>query len=693
MKAIIHPSCSLAAAAWVLLLAGHSWSTAWAGPTSYFVDANQGNDLYSGKVAEPDARHGDGPVRTIQAAYDRLQPGDTLYVKRGVYRETVTLNKTASQFSPIVIQAFPGDEGLAIISGAAVIQNWRPCPDQASCGGNPNWAKIVTADVGAEIKQLFQAGVRLKVSRYPNRGWLYPTGLVANEPSTAFLDSTLRSGGVCLAGSTCNLRTSPWHLDQIQVTSVSAADGKVSLASPTRYSVSANSGYYFTNLVSEINEPGEWAFDRGLNRVFVWPVAGSLENIEATVRECGVTNSRPISYHTLKGLVVRYAGDGVRLARTSHMLVTESSIEYAFHAGIVDSKGSSSVFSSNLISHSGTLGVAQDELCTGGLIENNFVVATGVESLGEDLLNGDAIGMAVYGSRSRVIGNRIDRSGYNGLYAGRGDTSGREIAYNSITNSCLALSDGAAIYTDGRSSSSDPDCFHHNLISDAWGWQGGWAGAGGTCAPDAPLCGGEAYGIYLDEQGNNRIFEENTITRCATAGVFVHWAQDNRLANNTLYGNGRYQILLSGKSDPRFLLKGNVVTGNALIATAAGQRTLQVNLDYNDIDFGECDGNRFDHPQSLQHMAVCRDQGGTQCTSLSLVQWREVTGRDAHSVDLSRPGSALPVLLTNPSMAPASITLPGQEYVDLEGHTVKDQVVLDPYESLVLLPQAAPSGG
>ncbi len=672
------------------LLLGWAPLSATGGPASYFVDANQGSDSYSGKVAEPDAQNADGPVRTIQAGYDRLQPGDTLYVKKGVYRETVTLNKMASQFGPIVIQAFPGDEGLAIISGAAQIQNWKPCPDRASCGGNPNWARLVTADVGTEVKQLFQAGARLKVSRYPNRGWLYPTGLVPNEPSTAFLDSALRPGGVSLVGSTCNLRTSPWHLDQIQVTSASAVDGKVSLAAPARYSVSAHSGYYFTNLISEINEPGEWAFDRGLNRVVLWPVAGSLEGIEATVREYGVTNSRGCSYHTLRGLVVRYAGDGIRLTRTSHMLVTENSIEYAFHAGILDSKGSSSVFSSNLISHSGTLGVAQDELCTGGLIENNSVVATGVESLGEDLLNGDAIGMAVYGSRSRVIGNRIDRSGYNGLYAGRGDTSGREIAYNSITNACLALSDGAAIYTDGHSSSSDPDCFHHNLISDVWGWQGGWAGAGATCVPDAQFCGGEAYGIYLDEQGNNRIFEENTITRCATAGVFFHWAQDNRLANNTLYGNGQYQILLSGKSDPRFLLKGNVITGNTLIATAAGQRTLQVNLDYNDLNFGECDGNRFTHPQSPQHMAVCRDQGGTQCTSLSLVQWREATGKDANSVDLSRPGSALPVLLTNPSMAPASITLAGQEYMDLEGHTIKDQVVLDPYESVVLQPQAAP---
>ena len=667
-----------------------------AGATSYYVDANQGSDSYSGRLAEPDANQTDGPLRTIQTAYDRLEPGDTLYIKKGVYRETVTLSKCASQSSPIVIQAFLGDEGMVVINGSTHIENWKACRSQASCGGNPNWEKVYYADVGVEIRQLFQEGSRLKLSRYPNRGWRYPTSVDPNDSNRAFMDASLPKDGF-YTGSTCNVRTAPWHLDQIVVSVYSADKGKVSLASPTRYGISTDTGYYFTNLVSEINEAGEWAFDHTQNRVYLRPMAGSPENVEATVREAGIETAEGCSYHTISGLAVRYAAHGIRICGAHHVIARENTIDYSYYVGILDSNAADTTITANTIRYTGYMGIQQDDLCTNGLIQGNTVFATGAEQLGDDLVYGNALGMAVNGSRTRVLNNRIDRSGYDGLYAGRGETSGREIAYNYITNSCLALSDGAGIYTDGHSSSLEIDTFHHNIITDVWGWRGGWARGEASYAGSTQSGRGEAYGIYVDEQGNNRIFEYNTVLHCGTAGMFFHWTQDNRLAHNTLYGNARCQILLAGRDDPRFTLRDNVTQGNLLIATTPDQKTLQVNLDTNDVDFGDSDQNRFYHPQSQRHITVCQYLGGDPCTAYSLAEWREVSGQDAHSIDLSPSndqgaGSALSVIFANPSMGTMDVDLAGEEYWDVEGNLVKGKVSLGPFESIVLFPREAQDG-
>jgi len=648
------------------------------------VDAARGSDAYSGRLAEPNASQVDGPLQTIQAAYRKLQPGDSLYIKKGVYRETVLLDKAASQLSPIVIQAFPGDEGQVIISGADPMQDWVQCPSQEACGGNPHWSNIFYATVDREIKQLFQHGSRLRLSRFPNEGWRYPTTVEPNKSTLAFRDTGLQRK-THWPGSTCNVRTAKWHLDQIEVGTVSSDDGTVTLASPTRFEMSSQTGYYLTNLVSEINEEGEWAFDRTLSRVYLWPRRGKLEAIEATVREAGIHTRPHCAYHTVRGLTVQYAIQGIWLQQTDHMDVRENVVDYSYAIGIHDVGALASSITMNKVQYSGYIGIMQDKFCTDGLLEGNYVYATGAESLGDDLLNGDALGMGVAGNRARVINNRIDRSGSHGLYAARGDTAGREIAYNYITNACLSLADAAGIYTDGHSSASEPDVFHHNIVADIWGWQGGWAGCETSDGED---CMAEVYGIYLDEQGNNRIFTHNTVIGCATAGVFFHWTQGNWLAHNTFYGNVAFQVLLSGKDDPRFALRDNVVRENLLIATRPSQRTLQLNRDYSSIDFGDSDENRFYHPKSSRHIAVCDDLGGSTCATYSLAQWHEMSGKDDNSKDLlpaQGPGR-MAVIFTNPHMHTITVDLEGRDHVDINGRRVEDKAPLEPFESIVLFP-------
>jgi hypothetical protein len=76
---------------------------------TYYV-APSGNDAGPGTEAQP--------WRTIKAAGKRLQPGDTVYIKAGTYRERVIPSRSGTPGKPITYAAFPGD--AVTIDGAGI---------------------------------------------------------------------------------------------------------------------------------------------------------------------------------------------------------------------------------------------------------------------------------------------------------------------------------------------------------------------------------------------------------------------------------------------------------------------------------------------------------------------------------------------------------------------------------------------
>lgn len=72
-----------------------------------FVDARAGHDDAAGTEA--------APWRTLRHALGQLAPGDTLYLRGGVYYENVYLALTGTAERPITLQSFPGE--AAVIDG------------------------------------------------------------------------------------------------------------------------------------------------------------------------------------------------------------------------------------------------------------------------------------------------------------------------------------------------------------------------------------------------------------------------------------------------------------------------------------------------------------------------------------------------------------------------------------------------
>jgi hypothetical protein len=99
------------------------------------------------------------PWRTVQGAVNRLQPGDTLSLRGGVYREAVVVPRSGVAGKPIVIKAYRDER--AVVSGCDLVGGWTRHEGRI-------WKASMPWTVGRGRNQVFCAGQVLVEARHPN---------------------------------------------------------------------------------------------------------------------------------------------------------------------------------------------------------------------------------------------------------------------------------------------------------------------------------------------------------------------------------------------------------------------------------------------------------------------------------------------------------------------------------------------
>jgi hypothetical protein len=105
------------------------------------------------------------PFATIQQAADVAQAGDTVYVKAGVYRETVTPKNSGTAAAPITFRPYMRD--VVTISGAERVTGWAPDAGKvykAPLPGDFYKSAVHYSD------QVFVDGRMVHLARWPNYG-------------------------------------------------------------------------------------------------------------------------------------------------------------------------------------------------------------------------------------------------------------------------------------------------------------------------------------------------------------------------------------------------------------------------------------------------------------------------------------------------------------------------------------------
>jgi len=123
------------------------------------------------------------PFRSIQHAAELAQPGDTVTIRGGTYRESVVPSRSGEAGRPIVFRGAPGER--VVIDGSDPVGGWKTWKDgiaQASMAGD--WFSRATpgdgrnlydAAVHNQANQVFVDGAMVILARWPNSKGLDPS--------------------------------------------------------------------------------------------------------------------------------------------------------------------------------------------------------------------------------------------------------------------------------------------------------------------------------------------------------------------------------------------------------------------------------------------------------------------------------------------------------------------------------------
>jgi hypothetical protein len=275
----------------------------------------QTNWYVSQETAASDDNSGtyEAPFRTVQKAADVAVAGDTVFVREGVYRETVTPINSGTSANPIVYMPF-GDEEVTI-SGNEVISGWTKHNDNIYKAPMPADFFVNVVNM---TDQIFVDQQMMNLARWPNNGFeiSYPVKAIANKcisksregniTRATMMDEDLPEGDFTGAEIYFQPEIEGWSwLFCGTVTDVQGKEFSLETYSNagnmTKYH--DNSRYYFYNKMSLLDTAGEWFHERNKGELYLWlPENGTPDNhvIEAKKRVYGFNLSKK-SYIVIKG--------------------------------------------------------------------------------------------------------------------------------------------------------------------------------------------------------------------------------------------------------------------------------------------------------------------------------------------------------------------------------------------------------
>ena len=501
--------------------------------------ATDGSDTNPGTFAQP--------FRTIQRCAADATPGETCYIRGGIYRETVAPPTSGASDAPIRFEAYQGED--VTISGADSVNGvWEVFQNQI-------YRTALTLpvngynDTGFLANQVFVDGRMMNEARYPNTGFalLEPnlaggTVFALNETDVRVENSGIPNLPEGWAGAT--LWQNEWYVSRTGTIS----GGENGVLTGTMSSGWGRNGYWFylTNKLGLLDSPGEWFYDGNTNQLYFWARNGGVPaNIEAKKRNFAfdlsdrsfieiknvkifaatVTTNAASSNITLDGLRVKYVSHHVTLPpppASELAPVTANSPQLASHAydtGI-QMRGTNNTLKNSVIEYSSGNGVMLKG--NGHTVDNNIVTDSNYQS-------SYAASVRINGDNHRITRNTISGAGRDAIIVDW-NTAGlsfqnSEIAYNEITRFGALSNDLGAIYTCCYTNLNNTR-IHHNSIHNPYGFSFFW----------------DVSGIYTDIDSYNATVDHNVVwnmTARLAKGLKIAGSAarggTERIYNNTLF--------------------------------------------------------------------------------------------------------------------------------------------------------------
>ncbi len=502
-----------------------------------------GNSYYVSTTGD-DANNGslEAPFRTIQKATEVMKPGDTCYVRGGVYHEKIAPAVNGTKDKPITITNYNNEE--VVLSGCKQITGWSKDENKEGV-----WKAPMPWSLGEDgyENQVFANGKLMWEARYPNiqdgdtmtnftRGQTKNgTGFVdKTKEKSKLVDTDLKekfpSADTFDGATIWDVPGHGWTALTSKVESYDPATGTLVYPSTLRgknktfYQPKSGTTYFVFGSYGLLDAENEWWYNKGTKELYLKTPGGANPdeaNIYVEAKEySNVLDLSGCSYINVKGIDVR-GSSVVTDANSSHILLQNMNMEYVGH--------NASLVINSLTSNA----CVQDDL--GVLLKGHHIT---VDSCEIAYSSGPLIN--VQGSDNTVTNCYIHDGNYIGSYCGHTKLSGRRqlisnntmtdsgrdtvsfrdlqesvVQYNDISGSARLTKDVGIMYsanTDGQNT-----MIHHNYIHDSFN----------------PTTNND-NGLYTDEMTHNFIIFNNVIWRAKSNAICANQPSlYNLFYNNT----------------------------------------------------------------------------------------------------------------------------------------------------------------
>lgn len=637
--------------AWLLALA----TAAMVSAGELYVAPN-GNDQWSGRLAEPNGAGTDGPlaslVRARDVARDRRAAGNPVEVlaRGGLYfLETPFVlepEDSGTSESPALFAAYPGEK--PVLSGGRRITGWHHGPGQL-------W-QVELPEVKAGqwyFRQLFVNGQRRGRARSPNEGYHRIAELIPGPPDPrskpiardrfVFAPGDIRRWQ--RLGDVNVILMHSWETSIHPIKSVDMEANIVEFAAPMRewWSIGywePEQRYYVENAFELLDQPGEWYLDRETGVLSYWPMPGeSLNEVEVIapvlpelVQLAGDADAgRFVEHVTLRGLSFQHADwildpKGNSSTQAAVNVPGAVTADGAIHCELEDCE----------VAHVGTYGIWFRRGCKDCRIQRNLVhdLGAGGVRVGEasmattdvaessrivvdnnHIFDGGhvyAAGVGVWlaqSSHDRISHNDIHDFLYSGISVGwnwgveKNRTHHNVIEWNHVHDLVHGvLSDAGLIYCLGVSPGS---VIRNNVFHDMWPYS-------------RPALG---WGIYLDARCGNYTIENNLVYNTLSGGLmFNNGGHAHTIRNNIFALSADYALWPYSEQRPSTFRRNIVYLTQGKLLIPYGERSLNERIAAKE-PVGDWDENLYWHSGGADKLRFYR---------YKFDAWQEL-GLDRHS--------------------------------------------------------------
>ncbi len=508
------------------------------GKTARFYVSQSGDDKNSGSETDP--------IKTPKEALNRAKAVKKIYpdfpveviIGKGVYLidETLNFNNeiSATETAPVVFEAKEGERPVFTGSVTLDKSKFMKVTDDSILQRLPQSSKdkVLVFDlesegiipyeyqvvgqyggIGSKHSTLYSDGEEQMLARWPNTGFANVLGYYGTKTVIIDSDKVVSLSTAPYAVFNCFF-SFVYSFDRWNVASVNQSISSVTLNASTDFNASAGGRYYISNLIEELDIPGEYYIENNL--LYYYP----YENFDETeLTLSNVTNTLisidDAQYIRFEGITFNETcADVIDINNSSQILIEECDFNnigmYSVNANNVSDVCVRSCDFYNL----GNTGVSLSGGNFQTLQASNNEVSNCIFNKFSQFRRCYAPAVSINGVGGIVRNNVIHNSPHEAIAF---DGNDHKIIYNEIYDVCLETSDCGAIY-GGRNLYKRGVEVAYNYIHNS---------------KSLYTADNAQRGIYFDDGLSGGSVHDNVIVNTQD-GIFVHGGSDMQIYNNIL---------------------------------------------------------------------------------------------------------------------------------------------------------------